>query len=340
MLKSIRRRLRKAKFFTDLTRYSSTLEVPLPTHIQVEPTTRCNALCGSCSRSSLANNQLKNDLTLETLERILETFPDLKSIRLLGLGEPFLHPEFEEILMRLRERDIKIWLISNGSLLANDRIRRLLHTYIDDVGFSIDSADPAEFRALRPMGRIGLSEIVTGMRQLIAERDAGKSNLLIGVNAAISHQNCTSLAPIGNLCIDLGVDYLSVAAIENWLIEGDPGYQESANFSIASSKHAPIIDKYVAQVRRRLLMRGIILGYKTPKPRIGKCHWPFKSLHVATDGTVTPCCIRTQPTTHGMFNLLEDKPFEAFWNGEDYQKLRRAHMEGDASNSMCGNCPY
>ena len=158
MLKSIRRRLRKAVFFTSLTRYSSTLEVPLPTHIQVEPTTRCNALCGSCSRSSLANNQLKNDLQLETIERILETFPDLKSIRLLGLGEPFLHPEFEKILKRLRERDIKIWLISNGSLLANDHIRRLLHTYIDDVGFSIDSADPDEFRALRPMGRIGLPE--------------------------------------------------------------------------------------------------------------------------------------------------------------------------------------
>ncbi len=339
MLRALQRRIGKVAFFTRITRYPRALEVPLPTHIQVEPTTRCNATCGSCSRGSLAKSQLRNDLQPEALERILDQFPGLKSIRLLGLGEPFLTPKFEVILKRLKERGIKVWLISNGSLFQRQDIRDLIHEYVFDIGVSIDSADPDEFRALRPMGLIGLGEVLAGVRQLINERNKGRSNVIIGVNSAISHTNQRGLDAIGNLCIDLGVDYFSVVAVENWLVEGDAGYEPSAAFVAKAMKHSKLITKRVAKLRRRMLLHGILLGFKTPIKRLGKCHWPFSSLHVAPDGTVTPCCIRTQAGTHGLFNLFSDKPFEAFWNGEIYKDLRRAHLTHDESNPICGKCP-
>jgi len=338
-LRALRRRVRKAVFFTGLTRHRRALTVPLPTHIQVEPTTRCNATCGSCSRGSLPTSELKNDLTPEALRRILDAFPGLKSIRLLGLGEPFLTPGFDTILQILKERDVKVWLISNGSFFDQQRRRDLVHDYVFDIGVSIDSADPAEFRELRPMGAVGLPEVLAGTRTLIEERDAGRSDALIGVNAAISHTNCEGLNAIGDLCIDLGVDYISVAAVENWLIEGDRGYESSASFVAESMRQARKIDRHVAALRRRLLLHGILLGYKTPRSRLGRCHWPFNSVHVSPNGTVTPCCIRTQAHTHGMFNMFTDGPFEAAWNGAGYQALRRAHLEGDESNVMCGSCP-
>jgi MoaA/NifB/PqqE/SkfB family radical SAM enzyme len=339
MLRTLQRRVRKAVFFTGLTRYRRSLTAPLPTHIQVEPTTRCNATCGSCSRGSLPTSELKNDLTPEALERILGTFPGLKSIRLLGLGEPFLTPGFETILRMLKERAVKVWLISNGSFFDAQRTRDLVHDYVFDVGVSIDSADPDEFRALRPMGAVGLDEVLAGTRTLIAERNAGRSDALIGFNAAISHTNCEGLNAIGDLCIDLGVDYLSVAAVENWLIDGDAGFESSAAFVAESMDHAKTIGRHVSALRRRLLLHGILLGYKTPKSRLGRCHWPFNSVHVSPHGIVTPCCIRTQAHRHGMFNMFTDGPFEAAWNGEAYQALRRAHLERDASNVMCGKCP-
>ncbi len=339
MFRALQRRIRKVAFYGRLTRYPRALEVPLPTHIQVEPTTRCNATCGTCSRGSLAKSDLRNDLQPEALERILEKFPGLKSIRLLGLGEPFLNPRFETILKLLKKRRIKVWLISNGSLFERQHIRDLIHDYVFDIGVSIDSADPEEFRKLRPMGLIGLEQVLAGMRKLIEERNAGRSNVIIGVNGAISHTNYAGLDAIGDLCIDLGVDYFAVAAVENWLIKGDAGYEPSASFVAESMKHSKPIGRHVARLRRRMLLHGILLGYKTPKNRLGRCPWPFNSLHVAPDGTVTPCCIRTQPKTHGLFNLFSDKPFEAFWNGDVYKDLRRAHLTQDASNEMCGKCP-
>ncbi|MFQ5515140.1 MAG: radical SAM/SPASM domain-containing protein [Myxococcota bacterium] len=339
MIRALQRRIRKATFFTRVTRYPRALEVPLPTHIQVEPTTRCNATCGTCSRGSLAKDQLHNDLKPAALERILDCFPDLKSIRLLGLGEPFLAPEFETILEILKRRRIQVWLISNGSLLGKTRVRDLVHGYVYDLGVSIDSAEPDEFRELRPMGSIGLEEVLAGTRALIAERNAGRSNAIIGVNSAISHTNLHSLDAIGDLCIELKVDYLAVVAVENWLIRGDPGYEPSAGFVAESMKQAHAITRRVSRLRRRLLLHGILVGYKTPKRRLGRCHWPFSSLHVSPNGTVTPCCIRTQADRHGVFNLFADKPFEAHWNGEAYKELRRDHLTGDVSNPICGNCP-
>jgi MoaA/NifB/PqqE/SkfB family radical SAM enzyme len=329
----------KAVFFTRLTRHRRRLTVPLPTHLQVEPTTRCNAQCGSCSRGSLPTSDLKNDLTPDALQRILDAFPGLKSIRLLGLGEPFLTPKFPTLLQMLKDRGVKVWLISNGSFFDRQEVRDLVHDYVSDIGISVDSADPDEFRALRPMGAVGLEEVLDGMRTLIAEREAGRSDALIGMNTAISHTNYAGLDAIGDLCIALGVDYLSVAAVENWLIEGDTGYPESAAFVADSNAQARTIGRHVAALRRRLLWHGIPLGYKTPRNRLGRCHWPFNSAHIAPDGTVTPCCIRTQARTHGMFNMFTDGPFEASWNGPAYQALRRAHLEGDRSNVMCGSCP-
>lgn len=339
MLRALQRRVRKAVFFANLTRYSRSLTVPLPTHIQVEPTTRCNATCGSCSRGSLPTSELKNDLTPDALRQILEAFPQLKSIRLLGLGEPFLTPGFETILEILTERRIKVWLISNGSFFDKQRVRDLVHDHVFDVGVSIDSADPDEFRELRPMGAIGLPEVLEGTRTLIAERDAGRSNAIIGFNAAVSHTNYGGLDAIGDLCIDLGVDYLSVAAVENWLIAGDRGYEPSAAFVAESMQQAKTIGRHVGALQRRLLLHGILVGYKTPRSRLGRCHWPFNSVHVSPNGTVTPCCIRTQAHTHGMFNMFTDGPFEEHWNGEAYQALRRAHLTRDESNVMCGTCP-
>lgn len=339
MLRSMVRQLRKAAFFARLDRYERALEVGLPTHIQVEPTTRCNATCGWCSRSTLAKHQLRNDLTPEVLTRILETFPDLRSIRLLGLGELFLNGHVATLLGMLKERGIRVWAFSNGAFLADRRVRNLIHDHLFDLTVSIDSADPEEFARLRPMGRVGLPEVVAGMRQLIEERDAGRSNLLVGVNCTISHTTYRVLDGVGDLCIDLGVDYLAVATVENWLVDGDPGYQPATDFVADMMKHKRIIEKQVAALRRRLLLRGILTGYKTPEKRLGRCHWPFNSVHVATDGTVTPCCIRTRAETHGLFNLLSDKPFEAHWNGETYRELRRAHLARDTANRMCGSCP-
>lgn len=337
MIRSLQRKIGKIALFASMLRYKATLQAPLPDYVEVEPTTRCNATCGTCSRSSLASDDLKNDLLPSTMQRILDSMPDLKSLRLIGLGEVFLNPHIETILKQLKERSIKVWIITNGSLLRNERVRNLIHDYIYDVGVSIDSTIPEEFSRLRPMGKVGLAEVNEGIRQLIRERNAGRSNVIIGINTTTSHENYSDLPSLGSLCIDLRVDYLAVSFVENWLMKGDPGHQETSERVNQSLQQLPAIRKAIQKQQWRLALHGIMVGYKIPKRRIGKCHWPYRAVHITAEGNVTPCCTRTQPH-HGFFNINTDD-FAHHWNGPEYQALRRAHMQKDTLNRICGDCP-
>jgi len=63
-------------------------KMPLPTFIQLEPTTKCNYKCIMCSRSSLSPSRLNRDMSLSEFKFIIDQIPSLKSVHLQGLGEP------------------------------------------------------------------------------------------------------------------------------------------------------------------------------------------------------------------------------------------------------------
>jgi MoaA/NifB/PqqE/SkfB family radical SAM enzyme len=337
-LRSIPRKIEKVVHFFCLTRYRPSLKAPLPTHIEVEATKRCNATCGTCTRSHLDREDMKNDLHPDTLAKVLTTLPGLTSLRLAGLGEIFLNPQIENILQQLKARSIRVWIITNGSLLLDEKVRNLIHDYVDDVAVSIDSTDPAEFARLRPMGNVGLAEVAAGLKLLISERNAGRSNATIGISTTVTHENYLDLPAIGTMSIGLGIDYVAIAFVENWMIPGDPGYSQTSDTVNESMQFLPQIRTAIRRQQIRLAMHGVPVGCKIPRRRIGKCYWPYRSIHITAEGLASPCCTRIRPN-HALFNFLATQDFEAEWNGPAYQELRLAHMRKDTLNPMCGNCP-
>jgi MoaA/NifB/PqqE/SkfB family radical SAM enzyme len=338
LIRSIPRKVEKVVHFFRLTRYNPSLTVPLPTHIEVEATKRCNATCGTCTRSHLNQKDMKNDLNPDTMAKILSTLPGLTSLRLAGLGEIFLNPQIENILQQLKARSIRVWIITNGSLLLDEKVRNLIHDYVDDVAVSVDSTDPAEFARLRPMGKIGLAEVTQGIKLLIDERNAGRSNTTIGISTTVTHENYLDLPAIGSMSVDLGIDYVAIAFVENWMMQGDPGYSITSDSVNESMKFLPQIRTAIRQQQLRLALHCIPVGCKIPRRRVGKCYWPYRSIHITAEGLASPCCTRIRPN-HALFNFLETENFEAEWNGAAYQELRLAHMRKDTLNPMCGTCP-
>ena len=94
----------------------------------------------------------KLDISVNEVQKILQLNPTLKKIKLKGLGEPFLHPEYEKILKLLREKKLRLWAISNGSLLFRERHRNLVHNYYEDITISLDTTDAKEFTEIRAGG--------------------------------------------------------------------------------------------------------------------------------------------------------------------------------------------
>jgi molybdenum cofactor biosynthesis enzyme MoaA len=70
-------------------------------------------------------------------------------IRFVGLGEPLLHPELPSMIRRAKEKGFYTEVSTNATLLTATLGAALLDAGLDEIGFSLDSADESEFARIR-----------------------------------------------------------------------------------------------------------------------------------------------------------------------------------------------
>lgn len=83
--------------------------------IYLEITDSCNLNCPFCTNSKGSSFMSFEDIA-DSIDQIKEV---CDYIYLHVLGEPLLHPDFEKILDLLDEKNIKLQLVTNGTLLKN-----------------------------------------------------------------------------------------------------------------------------------------------------------------------------------------------------------------------------
>jgi len=335
-LRSVPAKLEKASFHFLLNRFRKDINPSLPRHIQIEPTVRCNLNCAFCSRRLVIGDYARVDFPVDEFGKVLVQFPDLRSVRLQGLGEPLMHPGIEALLRKLKQRGVRTWLATNGTLLNRKTMRELVHEYVDDLAVSIDSPDRTVFSELRRGAR--LDDVCEGVRALVKERPAGKRGTTVGINFVVSHRNYTRARALAALAADLKVDYVSFVAVENWTVRGERGFDESSGFVREARRRNKDISREIRAASRKLLARGILPGFKRPSRRLGKCLWPFAATFITVEGYVTPCCIRMH-SGHALGTLRGDTSFEQLWHSDVYRRLRQCHLSLDQGNPMCGMCP-
>lgn len=332
----ILRKINKFRFHNEMAKFARSEQMGKITHIQMEPTVRCNLNCITCTRSEVLANYSRMDMSLEELDKILSMLPDLKTVKLGGLGEPLFHPQLEEYFKRINDKKIRLWMNSNGTALFNPAIRKIVLKYVDDLVVSFDSTVKEKFEAIRLGSNFDL--IKEGTKKLVEERNQNNAKTVIGINFVVTHLNYNEIESLYDLALELGLDYISVVEVENWLTESEDGYEPSRNFVSETRLVKDDINKKLRSLRIRLLTHGILLGHKTSKERLGNCYWPFNGFFVNLEGYVMPCNIRMHKSyTFG--NIYEAEKIEDVLNNEQYINFRKCHIEGDKTNKICGNCP-
>jgi MoaA/NifB/PqqE/SkfB family radical SAM enzyme len=274
-------------------------------------------------------------MTPGDIDRILAELPGLRSVKFQGLGEPLLTQDIDALLEKFRFRDIRLWTISNGTLLGAARNRERLIKNFRDVSISIDSADPALFRRLRPPANLDM--VIDNTRALVADRNARGSNLAIGITFCVGAENLGEIDALGPLALQMGVDYVSIGLVENWTVAGDANHAGFKALARAAFDRRTEIAGKLSTLRRRLLTRGVLVGRNRWEERLGDCQWPFSSAFINVEGEVTPCCLRSQ-RTHSLGNIFR-APMREIWNGPGYRALRGEHLVKDHQSRLCGACP-
>lgn len=189
--------------------------------VNFDITTACNHRCAFCVDSEVLN--FKERISRENVIKTIETLCNngLKSIILIGGGEPTLHHNFEEITSYAKNRGLQLGIVSNGSRISRiaDIAGKLEEK--DWVRFSIDASNNETYQKIhRPYNKSDTLDNLLGQVRRIKEKN---SKISLGYSMIVCSRgmvfngyelpdNIDEIPKAACLAKDNGFDYLSLKA--------------------------------------------------------------------------------------------------------------------------------
>lgn len=161
-----------------------------PLSINLDLTTACNYRCGHCVDMDILNTGIRHEHNqlMDALTGMIEK--GLKSVIIIGGGEPTAYPAFGEVVCHLKSHDVSVGVVTNGSLMK--RVEDVCDVLgpKDWVRLSLDSADNDTFVKMhRPGNKKCTLDWICEHIPPIKERNPAFG---IGFSFIIVWDNCTA----------------------------------------------------------------------------------------------------------------------------------------------------
>lgn len=187
--------------------------IPPPVRVVLEPTNLCNHNCFFCCYSSFRNENnvyLSNEKLFELAEDFKKL--DVRSVSLVGGGEPMIHPAIYDLIQWLYKNNILISITTNGSSFKEAHIDTIVRasTYIR---VSLNAASLKTHNIVNAPNTDQFERILGNIETLRHRRDALGSSMLIGIRNAIHDRNVHEIEEMVVLAERLKVDYVMFAAV-------------------------------------------------------------------------------------------------------------------------------
>jgi cyclic pyranopterin phosphate synthase len=170
-------------------------------NLRISLTSACNYACTYCvpdgKRLVAAQNELSAEAMARGVEYLIEA-AGIERLRITG-GEPLISPRLERFMGEVGRMGLSdISLTTNGQLLSR-KLPILLEAGISRINVSLDTLDPAAFRAIARGG--DLQTVLDGMEQ------ARVAGIRIKVNMVpLRGQNLDQVMPLLNYCLERGYE--------------------------------------------------------------------------------------------------------------------------------------
>jgi len=112
--------------------------LPVPHFAQIEITNICNLTCEKCVRNHIKGLKFEH-IAYDKFINIVDRLAGVHTIGLTGFGEPLTYPKIFDAIRYCKERGFEVQFTSNGLLLSDEKIKKLIESDIDIVSFSVDS---------------------------------------------------------------------------------------------------------------------------------------------------------------------------------------------------------
>lgn len=145
----------------------------LPIYLDVELTNLCNFKCRFCPTGTGTMRRMRGMMPTEVIDAIAENVKkyNIAGVRFIRWGEPTMHPDYISIIKKVKKAGALVHINTNGSLLDEDQIRKLLDIHLDSIKFSFQGADKGTYDEMRKGGDYNrLLEIIRKFHEMRGNR--------------------------------------------------------------------------------------------------------------------------------------------------------------------------
>ncbi|MFN8248909.1 MAG: radical SAM/SPASM domain-containing protein [Ferruginibacter sp.] len=290
----------------------------LPVSISFEPTTSCNLRCPECPSGlrefTRPTGMLKKDFFRETIDDIHR---HLLYLIFYFQGEPYLNPDFLEMVKYASSKKIYTATSTNAHYLTDEAARKTVESGLDRLIISIDGTTQDVYQQYRVGGK--LDKVLEGTRNIVKwKKQLNSKTPFVFFQFLVVKPNEHQVEDIKKLAKEIGVDEVRFKTAQVYDFETDP------------NQLIPVNDKFS---RYKKTKDGTYIA----KNKLANHCWKLWHANVITwDGLVVPCCF-DKDAMHQLGNL-RTQSFREIWNNSNYKQFRTELMAGRKNIDICSNC--
>ena len=288
------------------------------TYAYLETTNYCNLDCSFCNRTDVIG-PLKH-MSLEDWGKLLDGIKHhpIEEAKLMGMGEPMLHPQFDEVCRMFKEVFPKCKLIvaTNCQYNINDKFRECMK-YIDMLYFSIDGYEKNYERDRAPAKWKKLIRFLDQFESV----DRHECNVV--VNYVVNAYNVYDIPRIDELRVNYNLGELRLNIAQIW--DADTKMSDDVATSGYTKNQLDYLKKNYG---------GKIMGKS--KWDFKDCFWVNNAIYTTVEGNIKMCCMNTGAEPFG--NLFENS-IDEIRLMDDYQNVKKGCQTNNPT-SHCQNCSY
>jgi len=289
----------------------------MPMSMSFEPTTACNLRCPECPSGLRAftreTGNLKSDFFRSSINQVAEK---LSYCIFYFQGEPYINPDFLEMVKYAANKGIYTITSTNGHFLNKENAKKTVESGLDRVIISIDGTTQEVYESYRKEGK--LESVIQGAKNLVAaKKESGTAHPYIVFQFLVVKPNEHQIREVQQLADKVGVDEVKFKTAQVYdYVNGNP--------------LIPTIEKYSRYKKQK---DGT---YKVKNTLKNQCWKMWHSCVITWDGLVVPCCF-DKDATHRLGDMKQTN-FATIWNDQSYSQFRLAITQGRDKIDICTNC--
>ena len=298
--------------FTDRPKISG-----LPISLSVEPTTSCNLRCPECPSGLRSFTRPTGRLPIDLYRDVIDELGDtLVYLLLYFQGEPYLHPQFLELVQYAAQKNIYTATSTNAHFLSDEAARQTVTSGLDRLIISIDGATQETYEAYRIGGK--LTKVLEGAANIMRWKKQLRSRTPhVIFQFLVVRPNEHQISEVQQLARQIGVDEVRFKTAQIY------DYQQGSSLIPSQEKYA----RYRQQADGSFTIKNQLVDH---------CWKMWHSCVMTWDGRIVPCCF--DKDAHHVLGSMKEQSFREVWHSEAYRQFRAQLLQSRQEIDICQNC--